>query len=714
MMLAVLCLLTVAACTTSAHAAAFTPGNVVIYRVGNGAAALDESGAAVFLDEYTPTGTLVQSIALPATDPDGAGPSRPLIAGFSSSDEGLLTRSVDGRYLLAPGYGRAVGGGGFIWQTTPASVPRVIARIDGAGVADTTTALSDLAGIPQSAASPDGTALYATSTAFSLRYKNGLGAGTSTSLTTGTLEFTQVAVFDGQLYAAWYSQSGDSFVGTVGSGLPTTSGQTATSLPGVPSSLLVRYGFVLLDLSATVVGLDTLYIADNAVAKIQKFTKGNGGSWTASGTMTVPDVAGLTARVQGTTVTLFATRSWDQSGDPVGTLYGATDASGYGGALSGTVTTLATATANKAFRGVALVPSTPPAAGSVVIDELRGGGATASDDYVNLFNRSGSPVDVSGWKLQSTNNAGVVSSLQLPSVPVIPAKGRLLLTNQMAGGYSLGSLASFDRFLPGTQDLPADGSVQLIDSSNVTQDAVRFAGSGIGEGSPLGTFPTAGQYAFVRIANRTGTGANYGLPKDTGDNASDFALVTTDPLVPAGSVLSAVEGVPGPVNVTGAPLVNGAISVTSVDPGVAATASPNRQSTAADPDGAGPAVSTLYLRRKVTNISGSPLTSLRFRTSDLTTAQSNPVAGRAILRVLNSDSATVPLSGGGTATIRPTVLQTTGVTPLLNGGGLNSVLTVPSVTSGTPLANGASIDVEFRLGLQTGGSFSAIFNTEAK
>jgi hypothetical protein len=284
----------------------------------------------------------------------------------------------------------------------------------------------------------------------------------------------------------------------------------------------------------------------------------------------------------------------------------------------------------------------------------------------------------------------------------------------MAGGYSLGSLASFDRFLPGTQDLPADGSVQLIDANNVTQDAVRFAGSGLGEGSPLGTFPTAGQYAFVRAADRTGTGPSYGLPKDTDDNASDFKLVTTGALGTGGSVLPAVEGVPGPVNVTGAPLANGAISVTSVDPGAAATATPNRQSTAADPDGGGPAVSTLYLRRKVTNISGAPLTTLRFRTSDLTTAQSNPIAGRAILRVLSSDNTTIALTGGGNATITPTVLQTTPATPLPNGGGLNSVLTVPSITTGAPLANGASINVEFRLGVQTGGAFAAIFNTEAK
>ena len=48
-----------------AVAAPFTPGNLVVARVGPGAAALNNASTAVFLDEYTTAGTLVQSIALP-------------------------------------------------------------------------------------------------------------------------------------------------------------------------------------------------------------------------------------------------------------------------------------------------------------------------------------------------------------------------------------------------------------------------------------------------------------------------------------------------------------------------------------------------------------------------------------------------------------------------------------------------------------------------
>jgi phosphocarrier protein HPr len=44
--------------------AAFSDGNLAVYRVGTGAAALTAGATAVFVDEYPPSGTLMQSVAL--------------------------------------------------------------------------------------------------------------------------------------------------------------------------------------------------------------------------------------------------------------------------------------------------------------------------------------------------------------------------------------------------------------------------------------------------------------------------------------------------------------------------------------------------------------------------------------------------------------------------------------------------------------------------
>ena len=54
--------------------AAFMPGNIVAYRVGTipNPVALDQKATAVFLDEFDPSGALVQSIPLPTTTVGGA------------------------------------------------------------------------------------------------------------------------------------------------------------------------------------------------------------------------------------------------------------------------------------------------------------------------------------------------------------------------------------------------------------------------------------------------------------------------------------------------------------------------------------------------------------------------------------------------------------------------------------------------------------------
>src|SRR5438309_1564029 len=87
---------------TSVFAGPFTPGNIVIYRVGDGSAALAATATAVFLDEYTPAGTLVQSIAMPVS-------GQQLTASGSATSEGFLTRSTDGAFIVLAGYAANAG-----------------------------------------------------------------------------------------------------------------------------------------------------------------------------------------------------------------------------------------------------------------------------------------------------------------------------------------------------------------------------------------------------------------------------------------------------------------------------------------------------------------------------------------------------------------------------------------------------------------------------
>src|SRR5438046_4359269 len=87
-------------------ASGFTLGNLVVYRVGDGSASLNASATPVFLDEFTPSGTLVQSVAMPTVV---NGSNKKLTASGSATTEGFLTRSADGRFIVLAGYDAAPG-----------------------------------------------------------------------------------------------------------------------------------------------------------------------------------------------------------------------------------------------------------------------------------------------------------------------------------------------------------------------------------------------------------------------------------------------------------------------------------------------------------------------------------------------------------------------------------------------------------------------------
>ncbi|MEP6667270.1 MAG: hypothetical protein ABJA81_12555, partial [Nocardioidaceae bacterium] len=164
-----------------------------------------------------------------------------------------------------------------------------------------------------------------------------------------------VSVFGGQLYIS--SSVSTTHLATVGTGTPTTSGQTITNLPGFPTTGS-RFGFFFCDLDATVPGLDTVYTADDG-GQIQKYSLVSG-SWSANGSISLPTVRGLTGTVAGSNVTLYVT-----AGSATTTLQKLTDTSGYNTTIAGSLTVLSTASASTAFRGVALAPvgapdTTPP------------------------------------------------------------------------------------------------------------------------------------------------------------------------------------------------------------------------------------------------------------------------------------------------------------------------------------------------------------------
>ncbi|WP_207515824.1 T9SS type A sorting domain-containing protein [Longitalea luteola] len=338
----------------------FTPGNIVVYRVGTGPATLGNASAAVFLDEYTTAGTLVQSIAMPVTT---SGSNKALTATGRGDTEGILTLSADGQYLVFTGYNAPVGTGG-IGGTSSTSRPRTIGLVKYDGTINTSTALTDLssANAVRCAVSTNGTDLWAVGagsfgTTGGVRYAT-VGASTSTQITdptesTGFLRC--LAIIGGQLYVS--GNSNTPRIGTVGTGLPKTADQTITNLPDFPDTIMPGQ-FALLDMNAGVPGPDVLYYTNDNTG-IEKYSLVSG-SWVLNGNVgaSVDDYRAFTAILSGNTVTLYATRRGaNNTTIKGGQLVRLTDASGYNGVFSATPVALANAITNQtAFRGVAPAP----------------------------------------------------------------------------------------------------------------------------------------------------------------------------------------------------------------------------------------------------------------------------------------------------------------------------------------------------------------------
>ena len=259
-------LLCAVALPLSAHATdIFLPGNIVVSVEGNGSNTgtyTDNQAAPLSLYTFNVNGTssasLTNTLMLPQT---ASGANNPISGEYGSSSEGSLQLTADGKNLLIMGYGvnaatfnanpAAFGSNdptkpGALAQSTSALMPRVVAVIGPNGSVDTSTALTNVfnQNNPRSVASADGTSFYVSgqgtgSDQTAGVFYAGKGATTATPITghdtdskgsvtvpDTTQDTRQVQIVNGQLVVSTDTKGGKnnarSFIGTVGTGLPTT------------------------------------------------------------------------------------------------------------------------------------------------------------------------------------------------------------------------------------------------------------------------------------------------------------------------------------------------------------------------------------------------------------------------------------------------------------------------------------------------------------
>jgi hypothetical protein len=408
----VLTFLVAAFAAGSALAAPFKPGNIVVARVGDGSAALSGAAAAVFLDEYTPAGALVQSLPMPTSV---SGNNRILTATGNATTELALTRSADGRYVVLTGYGTAPGAAS-VATSAATDVARVIGLVGADGSIDTSTSTGDaFNGVSiRAAATVDGTSFYSVGANSGVRYQ-ALGSFASTQLNTTPINIRGINLAGGNVYV---STSTSPYVGLsqVGAGLPTATGQVATLLPGFPGTANSPNSFFLADLDMTVPGVDVAYIADDrAAAGIQKWSLVNN-TWVLNGTITGSGVRGLQGSASGTSVAMVASSANGLS------LYALSDNAGYNAAPSQATLppALVTAASNTAFRGVVIAPVIP---------------APAITSFTPTTGGAGATVTITGTNLTGAT-AVSIGTLAIPSFTVVSATSLTLVLPTASGAIT--------------------------------------------------------------------------------------------------------------------------------------------------------------------------------------------------------------------------------------------------------------------------------------
>ena len=310
--------------TAAAQAAAFTAGNLVVSRVGDGSV-LVNTGGAISLLEFTTAGSAVQTINVATSTLQWSG---------TASSEGLITLSKDRTSLTVVGYAPPFTGTGSLGNRTDAQAPRNVLTIGTDGSIGTPVAVGAFSGNNIRSGVSDGTGFWLAGGTTGTVYNN----GSNTTIQSTVTNTRVVNIFNNNLYFSTGSGANRGIYGFTGT---PSAAATATLLisTGATSS---PFDFAIND-SGTVA-----YVADTA--SVFRYTF-DGLVWSSTGS-----VAGLTG-VTGLAVDFGLTSDSIFAVTPT-TLFGVSYS--IGSTTFGTPNTLASAGVNFAFRGLEFSPTVIP------------------------------------------------------------------------------------------------------------------------------------------------------------------------------------------------------------------------------------------------------------------------------------------------------------------------------------------------------------------
>jgi len=446
----------------------FTPGNLVVMRVGEAGTTVPASTAApAFLDELTPAGALVQTIPLPFVL---NGLNRRMNVSSSSTSDGVLNLSPDGQYLTFVGYDAAVFTSG-VTASAAATTNRIVGLVSSNGLINSTTRINDGydANNARSAVTLDGTSFWTSGagTGGGTRYVTLGNTGTSTYVSTTPANTRVVNISNNNLYVSSASGANIGLNQVAASGLPTSTGNTTTLLiPGIADA----YGFVFLDRDAGIAGNDVVYIANNSGGLLKYYF--NGSAWVAAGSVASTSIVGITAKIVGANVEIYCV------GNAAATIYKIVDSGAYNATLSGSLTSFYTASVGTSLRGVSFTPVALPVP---TIDH------TFSTPAPATLAQGVADAPIYSVELDITTGAATITGA----------------TFTTAGSYAAADISNFKLY--SSTNAVLDGSdIVLSTISTSTGPGQSLAFTGLGQILPIGTrylFVTASVSGCANIGN---------------------------------------------------------------------------------------------------------------------------------------------------------------------------------------------------------------------
>lgn len=403
----------------------FTAGNIVVERIGNGSTTLTSAASSINVLELNTSGTTQQTLSTLFT-----GTNLLTESGTGTSNGNLNSYNT---LLGVPGYNLPLITAGVSSSNTKAT------NILGTGATVVNRVVFPTSGSPLPFTGDNFRSIIPTSsTTF---YASGAGSSSTggiwyfngTSYTQVSITQTNtrnVEIFNGNLY--YSTGSGTTGIYQVGTGLPTSSGQTATIVVAAASP----YGF-----SVSPDG-NTMYIADdgaingNTGGGIQKWTK-SGSTWTRQYTFAV-QARGLTVDYSNTNAVIYATTITAGANKIVKIIDSGSSAASSDVILAGS---------NYVFRGVDFAPAAAPSAPTIgTVTQTTCSTSTGSVELTGL--PSGQ------WRIYGFPSGSAVGTGSSTTISDLAAGTYTFIVTSYSGRTSVASASATINTQPGAPGYP--------------------------------------------------------------------------------------------------------------------------------------------------------------------------------------------------------------------------------------------------------------------